>query len=80
MVDHSGSPIWFSGPHLGVTFDREIWLKCHPEIKSNERILADKAYNQYGIVYAFYRTMKMRLCILSILHAVYRAKRNCSTI
>jgi hypothetical protein len=51
MVDHSGCPIWFSGAHLGVTSDITLWDDTHPILEPNERILADKAYNRFGIIH-----------------------------
>jgi len=42
--NHRGTPIWFSGPHIGSTHDLQIWKDSPAPLKPRERWLADKAY------------------------------------
>jgi len=46
ICDHSGSIMWYSGPHIGTTHDLKLWRQHNPRayMFQNERFLADKAY------------------------------------
>jgi hypothetical protein len=44
VVDHQGTPIWFSGPHLGVISDPRLANSVKPPLSPFEVLLADKAY------------------------------------
>jgi hypothetical protein len=66
VVDHTGSPIWWSGPHLGTTADVEIWRANHPTLDVNEKLLADKAYQGDHDLLTPYKRKKhqVNLCCL----------------
>ena len=44
FVDNTGRLVWYSGPHLGVTHDLELFRRFPPPLRPNEKLLADKAY------------------------------------
>lgn len=46
MCDNRGNIIYYSGPHLGVTSDINVFRENCPWLAPGERLLADKAY--YG--------------------------------
>ena len=45
IVDNTGTPIWYSGPHLGTWHDIRLARQHMPDgLQPTERMLADKAY------------------------------------
>ena len=44
MCDHSGAPMFYSGPHLGVISDNKIYKLYTPPLAPGETLLGDKAY------------------------------------
>lgn len=44
IVNHAGCIIWFSGPHVGVTNDYELFSRVTPPLLNGEMLLADKGY------------------------------------
>jgi hypothetical protein len=44
VCDHSGTIIWYSGPHLGTPSDIALFEENRPPLSPNEQLLADKAY------------------------------------
>ncbi len=44
VVDHSGTILWYSGPHLGTTHDIELVRQYPPPLAAGEELLADLAY------------------------------------
>jgi hypothetical protein len=44
VCDHRGNIMWFSGPHIGVTHDVELFRQVTPPLQDGERLLGDKAY------------------------------------
>jgi len=46
IVNHAGTIIWYSGPHLGTSADINLWRIYKPvnELYSNELLIGDKAY------------------------------------
>lgn len=47
VCDNRGNIIWYSGPHIGVTSDVELFRTYTPPLAPGERLLGDKAY--YGV-------------------------------
>lgn len=44
VCDHRGNIIWYSGPHIGVTSDINVFRRDCPPLDPGERLLGDKAY------------------------------------
>jgi hypothetical protein len=44
VVDHSGTILWYSGPHIGTTHDIELTRRYPPPLADGEEVLADLAY------------------------------------
>ena len=47
VIDNRGTPMWFSGPHIGSSADNALWRDYNPWLThefDNELLLADKAY------------------------------------
>ena len=44
IVNNSGVPMWYTGPHVGTIFDLTVFKKYQPPLRRNEKILADKGY------------------------------------
>lgn len=52
IINNMGTPMWFSGPHLGTEPDNVLWRHHHPwfivrksdGVHEHERLLGDKAY------------------------------------
>lgn len=44
MCDFSGTPVFFSGPHIGVRSDIRLWQEHGAALDAGELVLADKAY------------------------------------
>ena len=51
--DHRGTPIYWSGPHLGTMHDIKIWKQNSAKLGPRERWLADKAYCSKGTQFAY---------------------------
>lgn len=43
LCDHTGLPMWFSGPHLPYS-DVRLWNEEHPPLRLHERVLGDRGY------------------------------------
>jgi len=46
--DHRGTPIFWTGPHIGTVHDMKLWERNPAPLHHRERWLADKAYNKKG--------------------------------
>jgi len=46
--DHRGTPIFWTGPHIGTVHDMKLWERHPAPLDPRERWLADKAYNKKG--------------------------------
>jgi hypothetical protein len=44
VCDNRGAPMWFSGPHLGITHDLTLFKENRPPLDEQEQLLGDKAY------------------------------------
>jgi len=48
VCDHHGTPIWYSGPHIGTTHDTTVYKENPPPLIDNEQLLGDKGYQGCG--------------------------------
>lgn len=44
ICNHKGTLMWYSGTHIGVTHDLQLFRLHMPALAPGERILGDKAY------------------------------------
>ena len=44
VCDHSGTIMWYSGPHIGTTHDVQIFRQSSPPLYNGESVLGDLAY------------------------------------
>jgi hypothetical protein len=80
ICDHHGTPIWYSGPDIGTTHDKTLYMKHPPPITDIEQLLGDKGYQGVGpsvIVPFKKRRGEIRLTAdrraFNIVHRWYRA-------
>jgi hypothetical protein len=44
VVDETGLPLWWSGPHAGVIADITLWRNHRPALEADDMLIGDKAY------------------------------------
>jgi len=82
ISDHRGNIIWYSGPHIGVTSDINLFRTFTPPLDAGEMLLGDKAYcdaSMSGVLLAPYKKRRGQAALsegraaYNLVHRWYRA-------
>lgn len=58
VTNLAGVPVWWSGPHLGVVNDLDIFKTNRPPLRAGDILLADKGYQNSDSLPLMFSTRK----------------------